>query len=92
MANLGEKQLTMEVENGDGEGIVQSVFQIAQVTRPLMSVGKVCDGGAEILFTSTEAAVRKNGKTICTFKRTNGGLYLAKMKLKSPKSSFPRQG
>ena len=43
MANLGEKRLSLEVEQDKRVGAIASVFQIAQLTRPLMSVGKVCD-------------------------------------------------
>ena len=56
-----------------------------------MSVGKICDGGAEVLFNADAAVVTKNGREICRFKRVNGGLYLAKMRLKQPKQGFGRQ-
>lgn len=93
MANLGERELRVGVDKeARNEGIVESVFQIAQVTRPLMSVGKVCDGGAEVLFTAKEDIVSKNGREICRFTRTNGGLYLVNMRLKQPKQDFARQG
>ena len=68
-----------------------SVFQIAAVTRPLMSVGKICDEGHNITFDAVMAIVReKGGEEICRFHRTPGGLYVAKMKLHSP-TGFARQ-
>ena len=92
MANQGEKCLLMEVEKKNGEkGMVESVFQVAQVTRPLMSLGNICDGGAEVLFTADAAIVTKGGREICRFQRVNGGLYFAKMRLKQPKQGFGRQ-
>ena len=46
--NLGQKQFNF-TDNSIGNDL-QSVFQIAAVTRPLMSVGKICDEGHSILF------------------------------------------
>ena len=67
-----------------------SVFQIAAVTRPLMSVGKICDEGHNITFDATQAIVRdQNGAELCKFHRTPGGLYVAKMRLRNP-AGFPR--
>ena len=80
--NLGQKSLNL----CDGEGNnVKSVFQIAGVTRPLMSVGRICDEGHEVTFNAVTAVVKNpKGKEICRFERQPGGLYVAKMKLKSP--------
>ena len=58
---------------------------MAAVTRPLMSVGRICDEGHEVLFNNISAVVRDSGVTaICRFTRQPGGLYVAKMKLRSP--------
>ena len=89
MANLGEKQLNLGVSRDGGEGMITSCFQIAQVTRPLMSVGKVCDSGYDVTFSKTAAKViDTKGRTVCEFQRAENGLYLAKMRIKSP---FGRQ-
>ena len=62
-----------------------SVFQIAKVTRPLMSVGKICDEGKTILFDKNTAKVLdKDGTEVCRFERQAGGLYVAKLKLRAP--------
>ena len=38
-----------------GTGVeFDSLFQLAPVSRPLYSVGKICDGGAEVKFTAKE--------------------------------------
>ena len=68
-----------------------SVFQIAAVTRPLMSVGKICDEGHTVLFDDTKAVVcNSEGAEICRFERSpRGGLYVARMKLRNPQG-FPR--
>ena len=76
------------VESSSGNKM-KSCFQIANITRPLMSVGKICDQGCSVVFDSDKAIVRDaKGKEVCRFTRTNGGLYVCKMHLKAP---FPRQ-
>ena len=79
--NLGEKALNLSSDGAD----LQSVFQIAAVTRPLMSVGKICDEGHRVMFDNVMAVVtNKDGDELCRFHRNAGGLYVAKLKLKSP--------
>ena len=86
--NLGESQLNLS--DGDGKDL-KSVFQIAAVTRPLMSVGRICDQGHNITFDSVMAVVRdSDGTELARFSRQNGGLYVAKLKLRSP-AGFGRQ-
>ena len=76
----------MQVPNGESDtNMIAGVFQIAQVTGPLMNVGRVWDEGFEVLFTGDTATVRdKAGASVCTFQRQIGGLYVAKMVLKQP--------
>ena len=82
--NLGQKHLN-PADNVVGSD-VQSIFQIVAVTRPLMSVGRICDEGHNITFDNICAVVRdKEGQEFCRFHREpSGGLYVAKLKLKSP--------
>ena len=93
--NQGQMTLELQGPRGNGEfQNLQSVFQVANVTRPLMSVGKMCDQGHSVLFTKTAGIVKDStGKTLCTFDR-RGGLYTCKMRLKNPKAAavFRRQG
>ena len=64
--------------------MIKSVFQVAEITRPLMSVSKICELGHKCIFDDEKAEViTKNGKVLCTFKR-KGGLYVAEMTLKAP--------
>ena len=60
---------------------VRSTFQVADVTRALYSVSKICDDGCEVYFTATEAVVTKHGNVVTRFKR-EGGLYTAEMEIK----------
>ena len=85
MKNLGQKTLNLSSDSAE----FSSIFQIAAVHRPLMSVGRICDNGNEVLFTKDKAVVRgEDGKELCVFSRSPGGLYVARLKLTSP---FGRQ-
>ena len=80
-----EGQLLLNFES-DIEGIrkIKSTFQVVEVTRPLMSVSRVCDQGMTCTFTDSHALVLdKSGKTVVKFER-RGGLYIARMRLKPP--------
>ena len=81
--NFGQKQLNLV---GSAEGPkLQSIFQIAAVTRPLMSVGRICDKGHTVMFDQTKAVVNsQSGRKLCEFMRNPGRLYVAKITLKSP--------
>ena len=85
--------LSMLVPKGDGEEEVVSIVQVAGVTRPLWSVSKICDAGYTALFTKKYAKIMdENQNTVCLFER-QGGLYVAKMKLRNPRHpGFARQG
>ena len=85
--NLGQKTLNLTEDGTE----LKAIFQIAGVTRPLMSVGRICDEGHNVLFDDVMAVVRtKAGEEECRFHRQPGGLYIAKMKLRSP-AGFTRQ-
>ena len=53
--SLGQKSLNISDDDGKN---VKSVFQIAAVVRPLMSVGRICDEGHNITFDAGMAVVR----------------------------------
>ena len=87
--NEGEVHLNLRVPGARGEqNSVRSTFQASPVTRPLMSVSKICKNGFKCIFDDSEAqVVDKAGKTHCVFKRS-GGLYTCTMK---PRAPFQRQ-
>ena len=59
---------------GDASVDMHSCFRIARVTRPLMSVGKMCDNGLTVTFDDKCAIVKdKDGLAVCTFERASGG-------------------
>ena len=50
-----------------------------------MSVGRICDSGHSVTFNSVMAVVNgADGSELCRFVRNNSGLYVAKLKLRSP--------
>ena len=102
--NYGKAHVSLIQEGGN---VVDGSFNVADVTRPLHSTGKICDESKEVLFTKGEATVVPAGalsqflgavRHIAKYKR-DGGLYLAKMKVRvrrdgkpANKPGFGRQG
>ncbi len=103
--NFGKANVRMELDTGNE---INNTFQVADVSRPLHSVGVIADTKKEVLFTSGEAVVVPEGalskflgaiRQIAKYPR-KGGLYVAKMKAKNPNpkpkpttaSTFGRQG
>ena len=90
LPNMGEWNLNLEAPKHQGVNMVSSIFQVAKVTRPLMSVGHICDQGLNVTFGAVYAIVRDaENNEVCRFTRGTSGLDTAKMKLKAP---FGRQG
>ena len=91
-----EGQFTLRLRTGglgrhEGKDI-NSTFQVAKVTRPLWSVGRICDEGFDVKFSKESAVVQsKDGKEVCKFQR-KGGLYLAELHLKPEPKPFTRLG
>ena len=96
MKNQGQIRLRLRADNGKKGRDIMTTFQMAQVTRPLMSVSKVCDSGLWVKIDKDMATIMDtNNKEVCRFLR-RGGLYVAKMRMRNPhykpSQSFPRQG
>jgi len=93
IANQGQVQL--KVRERDFGNALKTVFQVAEVSRPLMAGSAICDEGNEVLMNSREAIVRREDtkKVVAKFKR-EGGLYVAEMDVISDGSPAPftRQG
>ena len=82
--NEGQVTLNLESDGAGKANLIKSVFQVAEITRPLMSVSKICDLGHRCIFDKDKAEViSKDGHVLCSFER-KGGLYVASMKLKAP--------
>ena len=97
--NHGEVEINLCTGASAGNTKIHSKFQVADVTRMLMSVSQVCDNDCTVQFDKHKGWVTdKNGKVTATFPRV-GGLYVAEMTLKNPnahkggpKSDFLRPG
>ena len=69
---------------------LQSVFHVAGVTPPLMSVGRIRNQGLQCILDEHKASVLgKDGEEVCRFKRRRG-LYEAWLQLKSPEFFLSR--
>ena len=81
--------LNLETQVGEGQSrAVNSVFQVADLTRPLMSVSQICDHGYKCVFERDHAMdVTPEGEALCRFE-WQPGLYVSKMILKSPTPFF----
>ena len=90
--NLGEAKVGMKEPSGKS---ISSTFQVAEVSRPLYSVSKICDEGCDVHFCATHASVIKGGVEVARFPRERG-LYVAEMVLQphdtGSASGFARQG
>ena len=82
--NRGSMLLNLTTTEGHK---IQSKFQVCDVSRPLWSVGKICDAGCAVTFTSKGAVVKHaaTGKDMCSFERRRG-LYVASLLLSRPNS------
>ena len=95
LRNRGQLKLGLRADNGRKGRELRMTFQVAKVTKPLLSVSKICDAGFSVRFTQEMAVVEdKKGKEVCRFIRRKG-LYVASMRLRNPKfkaktSDFPR--
>jgi len=88
IANEGEVELNL----AGPQGKFKSTFQVAKVTRPLMSIARICDKGHRVVFEKGHASVLNGqGQEICRFAR-RGNLYMIDVKLKAPGPGFARRG
>ena len=66
---------------------LNTVFQVVDVTRPLMSVSKICkDGHFDVLCRKDKAYIlNKDKKVVAEFERQNG-LYVSTVSVRNPRS------
>jgi hypothetical protein len=83
VANRGQIKLRMKSKGTDGL-LMNSVFQVAEITRPLMSVSRICDQDMVCIFEKDHARVLDpDGNVVARFER-DGGLYTCTMRLRRP--------
>ena len=100
----GKAKVIMEPEDAKDGAAFLNVMQVANVSRPLHSVGRIADTDKDVLFTKGECVVVPGGSLAKYVKglrvfaryRRNRGLYTARFKVKDPskvtKSGFARPG
>ena len=82
LPNLGEKKLRVITEEGHP---AVATFQLADVTRPLCSISKVCDRGNTVTFHATGGYITSATGEQTEFRRQNN-VYVLDMYMKSPKN------
>ena len=87
--NLGEKKIGVTTEEGQKAAMT---FQIAQVTKPLVAVSKVCDKDNVVCFTRDGGMIKNTitGKSI-PIQRV-GGTHVMDVKLQNPNYSNENEG
>ena len=73
--NQGQITLHMQVPTSSGQStLVNSTFQAATISRPLWSVGKICDAGYPVAFNKDHAKIFHvaTGAETSAFQRRNG--------------------
>ena len=79
-----EGQVHLNPRSMSSNRAIKSTFQVAEIARPLMSVSRICDLGMRCIFDKLKAdIIDSKGDIVWSFVR-DGGLYVAKMKLKKP--------
>ena len=84
--NEGKVSLDLLVPgDGDKSSELTCDFQVAKVSRPLMSMSRVCDQGLQVLTDKDSAKVLDaDGRVLARFDR-RGGLYVAMVKVRNPR-------
>ena len=84
MKNQGQMRLALRADNGKRGHDIRATVQAAKVTRPLLSVSKICDNGMKVTFDDKLAIIYdREGREVCRFVRSKG-VYVAKMKIRNP--------
>ena len=87
--NQGEKTAVLHPEHS--QQAFRAKYQITDVTKPLNSVGKVCDQRNQVLFTSTGGYVIDEETGESTWFPREGNIYVMHSWVKEDESTFTRQ-
>ena len=88
-ANKGHIKLRMKSKDEHGL-LMNSVFQVAEITRPLMSVSRICDQDMVNIFENHHPRVLDtDGSTVALCER-DGCLYTCTIKLGTPEEQKDR--
>ena len=88
LKNLGQQKINAFTDEGDPTSVL---FQIADVSKPLVSVASICERGNRVIFGKAGGVVQNltTGKEI-PFHRRNGIYILSLWLMDSEDQSFPR--
>ena len=89
--NLGQCHIKMGQR---GENGMKTTVQVAEVSRPLMSVSQICDAHSDnrVIFSASEGIVMRGDVVLARYPRC-GGLYVAEMEIDDAKpAGFRGQG
>ena len=93
IVNEGEAKVLVKLPAGkDAMNSATTTFQVADVTRPLFSVSKICEKGNDVLCGDNMAYVLdKDHNVVAQFGKRNG-LYVSTLSVKNPRhKGFQRQ-
>ena len=93
IVNEGEATVLVKLPAGnDVMNSASTTFQVADVTRPLLSVSKICEKGNDVLCRDKVAHVLdKEHNVVAQFEKRNG-LYVSTLPVRNPKhQGFQRQ-
>ena len=80
VANMGQIKLRIQTKDDDGL-LMSSVFQVAEITRPLMSLSELRPGHVCIFEKTNARVVDSDGSVVARLDR-NGGVYTCTMRLR----------
>ena len=83
LKNLGQQHIQACTEEGDNTAVL---FQIADVSKPLVSVGSICEKGNRVVFGRSGGVVKnlQSGKEIPFYRRN--GIYVFSLWLRDGES------
>ena len=85
---MGEQLLQACTEEGEPNEVL---FQIADVTRPFVSVSAICEMGNRVIFGRSGEVVQSLTTEIETIFYKRNGIYILNMWLKDGESDFTGQ-
>jgi hypothetical protein len=69
---------------------MKTTVQVADVSRPLMSVSQICDANPDnqVIFTAKEGVVKRGDTILARYPRC-GGLYVAELEMNDASTGRP---
>ena len=81
LPNLGEKHFSMVTTEGN---LAEATFQVAEVTRPLCSVTKICDRGNRVVFSAEGGYIENLATGVQTSFMRQNNVYVMEMYVEEP--------